>query len=237
MQDRYILTTFDIALTSTPAPSFRVRAIRDRFGIMGDEISERFIGDIDLSDDWKIGMICGPSGSGKTTIARELFGDAVVPGFDYGASAVVDDMPSGVDCDRIARTFNAVGFSSPPCWLRPYRVLSGGEKMRVDLSRALLLSAPIIVFDEFTSVVDRQVARYGSAAVAKAVRRSDAQFVAVTCHYDVAEWLCPDWIFDTATMRQSKPKKKSAPRSAFGSSESVGNLSATTGAVLADTII
>ena len=26
------------------------------------------------------------------------------------------------------------------------------------------------------------------------------QFVAVTCHYDVAEWLEPDWIYDVSTM-------------------------------------
>jgi GNAT superfamily N-acetyltransferase len=58
-----------------------------------------------------------------------------------------------------------------------------------------------VVFDEFTSVVDRNVARIASAAVAKAVRRGIARcrFVAVTCHYDVAPWLQPDWTLDMAT--------------------------------------
>jgi GNAT superfamily N-acetyltransferase len=60
---------------------------------------------------------------------------------------------------------------------------------------------PIVAFDEFTSVVDRQVAQFASAAVAKAVRsgRVPCRFVAVTCHYDVAEWLEPDWTLDMAT--------------------------------------
>ena len=60
---------------------------------------------------------------------------------------------------------------------------------------------PLIAFDEFTSVVDRNVARIGSAAVAKAIRGGTigCRFVAVTCHYDVTEWLAPDWVIDMAT--------------------------------------
>ena len=59
---------------------------------------------------------------------------------------------------------------------------------------------PLVVFDEFTSVVDRNVAQIGSAAVAKAIRGGAirCRFVAVTCHYDVAEWLEPDWVVDMA---------------------------------------
>jgi hypothetical protein len=60
---------------------------------------------------------------------------------------------------------------------------------------------PRVAFDEFTSVVDRNVARIGSAAVAKAIRAGQIRrrFVAVTCHYDVLEWLEPDWMIDMAT--------------------------------------
>src|SRR5205823_3135676 len=56
----------------------------------------------------------------------------------------------------------------------------------------------IIVCDEYTSVVDRTVAQVGSAAVAKAVRARKLQFIAVTCHEDVEEWLCPDWVYRPA---------------------------------------
>jgi hypothetical protein len=58
-----------------------------------------------------------------------------------------------------------------------------------------------VVFDEFTSVVDRNVAKVCSAAIAKGIRRGHipCRFVAVTCHYDVAEWLEPDWVLDMAT--------------------------------------
>jgi GNAT superfamily N-acetyltransferase len=57
-----------------------------------------------------------------------------------------------------------------------------------------------VAFDEFTSVVDRDVARVVSAAIAKAIRggRIRCRLVAVTCHYDVTEWLAPDWVIDMA---------------------------------------
>ena len=55
----------------------------------------------------------------------------------------------------------------------------------------------IIVFDEFTSVVNREVAKTGSFAISKAVRATKKKFVAVSCHRDVFEWLEPDWVYDT----------------------------------------
>ena len=68
------------------------------------------------------------------------------------------------------------------------------------------LPLPLVVFDEFTSVVDRNVARACSAAIAKGIRRGHipCRFVAVTCHYDVAEWLEADWVLDMATLRSSR---------------------------------
>lgn len=97
----------------------------------------------------------------------------------------------------ITMVFTSVGFSSPPSWLKPYYVLSNGEKMRVDLARNILDEKELIVFDEFTSVVNREVAKTCSFAISKAIRKSNKKFVAVACHYDIAEWLEPDWIYNT----------------------------------------
>ena len=142
----------------------------------------------------------GGSGTGKTTIAKELFGDQLISGFEYKAKSVVDDMPKDCDMKEIEKMFYSVGFGSVPSWMKPYSVLSNGEKMRVDLARALL-ERDFVVFDEFTSVVDRQVAQTASIAVSKAIRRTQKKFIAVTCHSDIIEWLQPDWIFDTNEMR------------------------------------
>ena len=109
----------------------------------------------------------------------------------------------------------SVGFASPPSWLKPYSVLSNGEKMRCDLARAILEKRDLFVFDEFTSVVDRNVAQIGSLAMQKAIRRGGQKFIAVTCHADVEPWLMPDWVFNTDTMTFSvkdlEEQKKNRP--------------------------
>jgi ABC-type ATPase with predicted acetyltransferase domain len=94
--------------------------------------------------------------------------------------------------------------ASPPDWLKAYQHLSQGEKMRVDIARALCLEQQLVVFDEFTSVVDREIAKVSAFAIAKAVRRTSKRFIAVTCHYDVLDWLEPDWVFCTDDMSFSK---------------------------------
>jgi len=58
------------------------------------------------------------------------------------------------------------------------------------------MAEQICVFDEFTSVVDRTVAKACASCVAKQTRTKGKQFVAVSCHYDILEWLEPDWIID-----------------------------------------
>jgi GNAT superfamily N-acetyltransferase len=78
--------------------------------------------------------------------------------------------------------------------------LSNGEQFRCDLARALLQGG-LVAFDEYTSVVDRNVAKIASAALAKGINtgKIPCRFVAVTCHYDILDWLEPDWVLDTAT--------------------------------------
>ncbi len=105
----------------------------------------------------------------------------------------------------------SVGFASPPDWLKAYYCLSQGEKMRVDIARALSLDKPLVVFDEFTSVVDREIAKVSAFAISKAVRRSSKKFIAVTCHYDVVDWLDPDWVFCTDTMQFDRKKEAGRP--------------------------
>lgn len=123
----------------------------------------------------------------------------MVNGYEYTHKSVIDDMPK-CDIDTITRTFYSVGFSSVPSWLKPYSVLSNGEKMRVDLARAILEN-DFVVFDEFTSVVDRQVAQTACVAINKAIKHNGKKFVAVSCHYDILDWLQPDWVFDTNEMK------------------------------------
>ena len=52
--------------------------------------------------------------------------------------------------------------------------------MRVELARLLIENDEPILYDEFTSVVDRQVAQVGSYAIQKYVRKQNKQFIAIS---------------------------------------------------------
>jgi energy-coupling factor transporter ATP-binding protein EcfA2 len=187
--------------------SFRVEQVRGMFDVatIPELVTEWNIDfPIEANPDWKIGLIYGPSGCGKTTLSQAAFPDAYHHSrFDWPESgSFLDGFDKETSGKEITSTLNSVGFSSPPHWLKPFSHLSNGQKFRCELARCLLLKEKVVVFDEFTSVVDRDVAKICSAAVAKTIRRKkEPQLVAVSCHSDISEWLQPDWILDVGANR------------------------------------
>jgi len=190
-----------IKLQTEIARTPRVMQLEGMFDLQAAEYSVTEIQNTipDLSTrDWNVGLIVGPSGAGKTTVAREMFGNQLLQTEKMvwdNKSAVIDNFPKELAIRDITEMLSSVGFSSPPAWLRPFEHLSNGEKFRVTMARVLAESKDIAVVDEFTSVIDRTVAQIGSAAIAKTVRARKQKFVAVACHYDIEEWLQPDWIY------------------------------------------
>jgi len=149
-----------------------------------------------LPADFSIGLIVGPSGSGKTTILNRI-GRSEEPLWNAG-QAICSHFGSA---DEAREKLAAVGLNSVPVWMKPHHVLSNGERFRADLARRLQDGALI---DEFTSVVDRAVAKSCAYAVQRHIRKAGLKrIVFATCHYDVAEWLMPDWVFDSATGRMT----------------------------------
>jgi GNAT superfamily N-acetyltransferase len=254
------MPTVDLTVECPVYESFRVQQVAGMFDVqLAEKATARFAVELPaLEEAWSIGLIVGPSGSGKSTIARRFYGDELYRGAAWPEDKAVIDVLDGVSTRQAVELFTAVGFSSPPSWVKPYSVLSGGERFRCDLARALAerqsavgsgqravsalsdeaedagqrdgmrlplkqnhslpaadrpLPTPLLVFDEFTSVVDRQVARASSAAIAKGVRsgRIPCRFIAVTCHYDVAEWLEADWVLDMAASELTRRRLRRPP--------------------------
>jgi len=191
-----------VTVSANVAPTARMRQVAGIFDApIAEKATRTWTGRVPLEDrDWQIGLIVGPSGAGKSTIARELFGPPLDITWPANAS-VIDSFDAVLSVEQISAALSAVGFNTIPAWLRPYGTLSNGEKFRCDLARLLLEPAPLVWIDEFTSVVDRQVARIGANACARFVRSMPGRrFVAVGCHYDVIDWLQPDWVLEPADM-------------------------------------
>lgn len=146
--------------------------------------------------DFGIGVIVGPSGSGKSTILK-AFGSNDDLTWNPSMS-VASHFDSAYDAQS---KLGAAGLNSVPSWLKPYHVLSTGEKFRADVARSLRDGC---VIDEFTSTVDRTVARSCSTSLSKFIHASNIKNVVLaTCHYDVLDWLDFDWVFDTASGQMS----------------------------------
>lgn len=144
----------------------------------------------DLPLSWGIGVIVGASGTGKSTLLRE-FGEYKQPQWNQFRSIASHFS----DAETASELLAAAGLMSIPEWVKPYDVLSTGQKFRADLARSIY---DYSVIDEFTSVVDRNVARAASTAFARYVRKNNVRNIVVaTCHRDVLEFIEPDWVIDT----------------------------------------
>ncbi|MEN5279271.1 GNAT family N-acetyltransferase [Brucella sp. TWI432] len=180
--------------------SYRAARVKSLFNV---EDGSRFelTADLPIEDmPWGIGLIVGPSGSGKTSMGREIFAADRFAKFDWPHNEpIIDAIARDGDFNHATAALSSVGLGSVPSWLRPYHVLSNGEQFRADLARVVCDRPEEIVIDEFTSVVDRQIAKIGALAFGKAWRRAGGRAVLLSCHYDIIDWLDPDWVFDTAT--------------------------------------
>ena len=172
-------------------------------------------------NEWNIGVICGASGSGKSTILKHLANQTGVaisnPSFDNDKCLISNF--SKMSPKDATMLLSAMGLASVPTWIRPFNVLSNGEQYRASLAKQVSEANDneIIFVDEFTSVVDRNVAMSMSNALQKYIRRTNKKIILATCHYDIFEWLRPDWIYDLNKggalekgdyLRQSRPKIK-----------------------------
>ena len=147
------------------------------------------------SGEWNILLICGKSGSGKSTLLKEI-GTPPKLEYDY-TKAVVSQFPN-LDEEEVCDLLCGVGLSSVPTWLRKPHELSNGERARLDLCMSLYRAreAGIALIDEFSSVVNRDVAKSMSYALQRYVRQKKLKVVICSCHFDIIEWLTPDYIFN-----------------------------------------
>lgn len=185
---------FEFSFKTKVGQSFRHKSLIGQYDLPEEGIEQSFKGDYKLPEKWNIGLIVGNSGTGKTSIAKHCFGEFTKLVWDN--NAIIDNFDKKLTMQDITYCLGSVGFNSIPYWLKPYHVLSNGEKSRVDLAR-LLSEKDLSVYDEFSSMVDRDVAKSMSNSIQKAFRKLDKKIILLSCHKDIIQWLQPDWVYDT----------------------------------------
>jgi len=142
--------------------------------------------------DWNIGVIYGSSGSGKTSILKKM---GNINSTDFKHDKPLISNFDWLEPKEATYLLMSIGLSSVPTWLRPYHTLSNGEQYRAQLAYKVgkTTDKEVILIDEYTSVVDRDVAKAMSFALQKYIRKTNKRIILASCHYDIMEWLMPDW--------------------------------------------
>lgn len=191
------MQNYIVRLESPPSDSFRCTKAANSLDIdLAKKLKHELSVNCDLKTEYNVGLILGASGSGKTTLAKKMFGEDCFQTLLDPKKTILDQMPEHLSYDECSAALLSVGLSSVPCWIRPAYTLSNGQKARAEAALHILSSNEHDVIDEWTSVVDRTVAKAMSFCLQKAVRRQKKSIVLCSCHYDVVEWLNPDWVID-----------------------------------------
>lgn len=185
----------EIILESIPTSGYRsVRAANSVDIDLSKSLVHHLTIDNIKIEDYNIGLIVGNSGSGKTTLAKNLFNFEDIL-LDENNS-IIEQLDESLSYDECKDVLVSVGLSSIPCWIRKVKELSNGQRARAEIALKISKCKELIVVDEWTSVVDRDVAKVMSASIAKFARSKNRKIVLISCHYDIIEWLNPCWIID-----------------------------------------
>lgn len=191
------MQTYDVILQSPVSNAYRCKRAADSLDI---DVNKKSIHHLNISADieseYNIGLIIGASGSGKTTLAKKIFGDDCFKSILDESKPIIEQFPDSYDYEQCASILSGVGLTQVPCWIRPVYTLSNGQKSRAEAALLMCKNDSITIIDEWTSVVDRTVAKVMSHCIQKHARKENKKIILLSCHYDVIEWVNPDWIID-----------------------------------------
>ena len=191
------MQNYELTLKSQPSNTFRCQKAANSLDIdVSKKLTHEFKVKADLESPYQLGLIVGASGSGKTTFAKKVFSENCFKTLLDDSRPVIDQFPEQYSYDECAEFLSGIGLTSVPCWIRPAGTLSNGQKTRAECALQMASDNEFIVLDEWTSVVDRAVARVMSHCVQKYARKHNKKIVLLSCHYDVIDYLNPDWIID-----------------------------------------
>jgi ABC-type ATPase with predicted acetyltransferase domain len=171
------MQTFVVDLKSSPPSGFRsIKAAQSVDLDVSEKLTHHMEIEADVSSDYNVGLIIGASGSGKTTLATEIFGPACFETLLNPALPIIEQFRKSMSYDECANALNGIGLSQVTCWVKPAGALSNGQKARAEAALQMTSDRPFVVIDEFTSVVDRSVAKVMAHCVQKFARKFNKKY-------------------------------------------------------------
>tara|TARA_R100000278_G_C5476538_1_gene166617 strand:+ start:704 stop:1816 length:1113 start_codon:yes stop_codon:yes gene_type:complete len=203
-----IPNTIEVFLKSDVNKEFRCQIAANSLDIDVEKKSTHHlkIKDINIPDNWNIGLVYGNSGSGKTTMIKHLFGENIFEVKLDENKPIINQLPEHLSYEECANLLNGIGLNSVPCWIRPVKTLSNGQKARAEAVFLMTKNKEIAFIDEWTSVVDRTVAKAMSLCLYKYAKKHNKKIILCSCHNDIIEWLKPDWMIDCNLQKFLLPK-------------------------------
>lgn len=161
--------------------------------------------EIDVSPG-RIVLLTGASGSGKSSVLRAIAEEAgrrawVSSARFPGDRSVVDCVAPRAPMATALEILTACGLGEPRLWVRQFQDLSDGERVRAALARTIgsvirMQDAPVVLCDEFTSILHRRIAKSLAFNVRKLVTRHGLRLVVATTRDDIVADLQPDQRID-----------------------------------------
>jgi len=177
----------------------RTIEVADAFGLGIDDEQEFIIFD-NFSvgfDDGNVIYITGDSGSGKSLLLKSIMENLKEE--DYIHEKLIDINPEetliegiGKDMNEALKILSIVGLNDAFLYLRKYKQLSDGQKLRYKLAKMINSGKEIFIFDEFCATLDRETAKIISFNIQKYVRKNKKILIVATTHTDLKEDLSPN---------------------------------------------
>ena len=184
--------------------SKHVKAIMDCFGIEGETLSSRIITGLQMeASGGNTIFISGPSGAGKSLLLRALDVDACSPyvtfhrdspGRERYSVGWIRDLPSDVPLielfasrwgmERSLAALNQAGLSEAYVYLKPYDLLSRGQKYRARLADLALRDDQVWLIDEFCADLDPISAKIVATNLRKHVMKYQRIAVVAAANHD-----------------------------------------------------
>ena len=212
------MQSFNILREIKVKENFKNNQIKSVFDIQDNTIIHKATHNLffDEMKNWSIGTITGISGAGKSLLTKEIakkYNIKVIEKNDWNDDSIINNFNGNID--EVLNFLTKVGLNTQPSYLKPYNILSNGEKMRCDIARAIFEN-DFVIIDEFTSVVDRHIAKIICMCIKKLLNKySNKKIIFVSCHKDFLEWLEPNWHYDLDTQTFIKDIPQQRPKMEF----------------------